>query len=192
MVAPGADVAELGRLAAVTEVVASDDLHSARVQAILDEQVFARSRSAFTEDEEAVVLAAAAALAAVDPLATGYELSAVEPSLTKALTGYSEEVSAAAVGSLAAFGREATAGPLSDLASGDGSVSLRAASCRALAAVLGRSEAAAPEDVVAVLKGLLGGDEQALKEAAAEALSAAGLSADDVLALVRTEGMGLQ
>ncbi|MCK4375694.1 MAG: HEAT repeat domain-containing protein, partial [Candidatus Brocadiae bacterium] len=116
----------------------------------------------------------------------------VELPLIKALTGYSEEVASAAVGSLAAFGSGQSVDPLSRLVAGAGSEQLRVAACRAAAAVLKRTAGGASEEAVAVLTEALAGDVQALKEAAAEALSAAGLSADDVLLLLRTEGLGEQ
>jgi hypothetical protein len=47
----------------------------------------------------------------------------------------------------------------------------------------------ASEDALAVLDDALQNGEQPLREAAAEALSAAGLPADKVLDLIRTEGM---
>ncbi len=189
---PADEAPGLGDYANITAVLSTDDLRSAKIQPILQEQVFAQSRSAFTEQEEALVLKAARALDAVNPLQTQYPLGDVELPLIKALTGYSEEVASAAVGSLAAFGSGQTVDPLSRLVAGEGSEKLRVAACRAAAAVLKRTVGGASEEAVAVLTEALAGDVQALKEAAAEALSAAGLSADDVLLLLRTEGLGEQ
>ncbi|KPK58316.1 MAG: hypothetical protein AMK73_09365 [Planctomycetes bacterium SM23_32] len=192
VVDPTAEAPRMSDYEGIADVIGPDALRTEAVQPIVEEQVFARSRSAFTDAEEALVLKAARALAAVNPLATAYPLAVLEPPLVKALTGYSEEVSAAAVAALAEFGSSATVEPLAELVSGDGSVALRSAACRAVAAVLKRTGAAPAEDVVAVLKDTLAGEDQAMRQAAAEALSAAGLPAGEVLALVRTEGLGEQ
>ena len=130
------------------------------------------------------------ALANVAPTQTEYRLAVLEPSLVKALTGDGDEVSAAALASLASFGSAAAVEPLGRIVAGDAAEELKAAACGAVAAILGRTGEGASEGVVGVLKNTLAGDVQALKEAAAEALAAAGLSAEDILALVRAEGLG--
>jgi HEAT repeat protein len=183
---------ELAQYTEVEAFLSPDDLIATKLQPILDEKVFAESRSLFTEDEEALVLRAAEALAPVNPLDTMYPLALLEPALTRALTGYKEEVSLAAVAALAKFGSEQSIEPLSGLVVGDASLGLKVAACRAMAAVLKRTETGLPEEVLAVLKDAMAGDEQALREAAAEALSGGGLSAEDVLLQLRTEALGEQ
>lgn len=192
VVDPLEESAELSEYAGIAEVLSPDDLRSAKLAPILQEKVLAESRSAFTEQEEALVLQAAQALACVAALHTEYPLQVLEPSLIAALSGYSEEVTAAAIAPLAAFGSEASVEPLSQIVSGDASVEVKVCACGAMAAVLKRTQAGASEEVVAVLKNALAGDVQALREAAAEVLSAAGLSADEVLLLLCTEGLGEQ
>ncbi|GAG49046.1 unnamed protein product, partial [marine sediment metagenome] len=155
----------------IADVLTPDGLRAEALEPILAATVFAESRSAFTDQEEALVLKAARAVLGLDPRHTDYPLAELEPSLIRALTGYSEEVSAAAVAALAAFGSQASVEPLGGLVAGAGSLSLRVSACRALAAVLGRGGEGASERVVAVLIGQLASDDQVLREAAAEALS---------------------
>jgi hypothetical protein len=190
VVDPVADAPKMSDYEGITAVIGPDALREETIRPIVEEKVLAESRSAFTDEEEALVLKAARALEAVNPLATEYPLAMLELSLVKALTGYREEVSAAAVAALAEFGSTAAVGPLAEVAAGDGSVPLRASACRAVAAVLKRTDAAAPEDVVAVLEGLVAGQEQDLREAAAEALSVAGLPDAELVGLLRSEGLG--
>ncbi|MCK4284417.1 MAG: HEAT repeat domain-containing protein [Candidatus Brocadiae bacterium] len=189
VVDPGEPSAEVSKYAGIEEVLLPDDLRAAKLQPILQEKVLSESRSAFTEEEEAVVLRAAQALQAVAPLRTEYELQTLAPSLVRALIGYSEEVTAVAAGCLAGFGSEAAIEPLSQIVAGEASVGVKVIACRALAAVFKRTRAEASETVAAVLKDALAADEQELREAAAEALSVAGLDWGELLLLLRQEGL---
>jgi hypothetical protein len=170
-------------------ILTLDDLRTEKLKPILAETVFAESRSAFTDEEEALVLKAAAAVEAVDPTNTDYPFGQLERALTRCLQGYQDEVTAAAIGALARFGSANAVDPLSVVVADDPKVELKIAAARAMAAVLGRAGEPASEDAVAVLKDALTNGEQALREAAAEALSAAGLPAAEVLELIHTEGM---
>jgi len=170
----------------------SEDLKPARVNSILQQKVLAKSNTPFTDQEQALVLKAARALAAVSPAHTKYLLGKLEPSLIAALSGYEDKVTAAVEARLASFGTAASLEGLGRIVSGGGSVELKVGACRAIAAILKRSGGKAPEKLVAVLKAALGGKDQPLREAAAEALSAAGLGTDEIYGLVRTEGLGLK
>jgi len=189
VVDPKKPAADLSTYDEVARVLSPDDLRPAVIQPILDSEVLAQSRSAFTEQEEAIVLKALDALSAVSPLNTEYPLKALEPAIIKALTGYSEPVTTAALGALAAFGTDAAIVPVSNVIGGSGSAAVRVAACHSAAALLKRSEKPAPQDVVDVLKQALASDEQELRRAAADALSAAGLPAEQLLSLVCTEGL---
>ncbi len=192
VVDPTEEAPEMAAFDQIEQVLRPDALRAEALAPILQEQVFARSRSAFTDEEQALVLKAAEALDEVDPLATAYPLVMVEPALVKALRGYGEEVSAAAAEALAGFGSPGSAAPLAGLVASDASQDLRVAACKALAAVLKRSDAPAGEDVVAVLKAGLDADAQPLRQVAAEALGAAGLGAEAQMTLLRTKALGLE
>ncbi len=189
VVDPAAPSAEVSEYAGIEDVLSPDDLRAAKVQPILQEKVLSESRSVFSEEHEAVVLRAAQALLVVPPLHTAYELQTLEPCLVKALSGYSEDVTAVAAGCLAAFGSEAAIEPLSQVVGGEASVGVKVVACRALAAVFKRTRAEASQAVAAALKDALAADEQELREAAAEALSVAGLDWGELLLLLREEGL---
>ncbi len=192
VVSPAEPSADLTQYAQIVQVLSPDDLRAAKVAPIIQEKVLSQSRSAFTEEEEQSVLRATQALANVSPFNTVYPVQALEPSLIAALAGYSDGVTAAATAALAVFGSDAALVPLSRVAADEEDVGLKVAACDALAGLLKRSEAKAPDEVVAVLKQALAGDVQEVREAAAEALGAAGLNAEQLLLLVRTEGLGEQ
>jgi len=190
IVDPAQDFVDVSKEAGIERVLTVDHIRSAVLRPFIQEKVFQERKTAFTEEEEALVLKAAEALKAVDPLNTQYDLSRLEPSLMVALKGYSEEVSLAVLAALAEFGSAACVDPMAALVAGDGSVELKVAACGAMASVLKRAGAAASEKATGILKGALAGDVQELREAAAEALGAARLSAEEVLSLVVTEGLG--
>ncbi|MHC4480155.1 MAG: HEAT repeat domain-containing protein [Planctomycetota bacterium] len=181
---------ELAEYEGVEEFLATSDLRVAKLRPILESQVFAESRSLFADEEAALVLKGARAVSGVYPPQSEYPLEVLEPSLLGALSGYGEEVSAAAVAALAEVGSQLSVEPLSGLVSGEASLELKVAACRALAAVMKRTGAGAPEAVVAVLSDALGTDQQVLRQAAAEALSAAGMDEPEVLSLLRAEALG--
>jgi CheY-like chemotaxis protein len=190
IVDPGAEAADLTKYD-MDGILKIDDLRTEKLRPILDATVFAESRSAFTDEEEAVVLKAAAAIEGVDPNNTAYPLAQLDRALVRCLKGYEDAVTAAAIGSLARFGGEGAVDPLSEVVADDPNVELKCAAARAMAAILGRTKTAASEDAVDVLKDALVNGDQSLREAAAEALSAAGLPADEVLELIRTDAMGV-
>jgi len=187
---PGADSADLTKVEGLAGILSPDDLRQAKLAPIAD-QVKAESRSAFTEEEATLVLRAAKALAGVDPLNTAYPLLEAQPALVMALAGYGDEVTAAGICALSRFGDAGCLDGLAAVVAGQGALELKVAAARALAAVLSRSEEAAPADIVDVLMGALQSDEQCLREAAAEALGQAGLPADTLLSVLRTQGLGL-
>jgi HEAT repeat protein len=187
---PAKDGPNLQEYTGMAALLSTDDLRTEKIQPIVQGKILAESRSIFTEQEEALVLKAVTAVSRVDPLTTQYALGLLEPSLIKALTGYTEQVSLGAVASLAAFGGEASVRPLADLVAGKGSLDLRLAACRAAGAVLKRTGTPASPEVLSVLKAALTGSEQPLREAAAGALSGAGLSDEDLVSLVRKDALG--
>lgn len=191
VVDPAAAAPDMANQEGVTAVITPDDLREAKLQPVLEKEVLAKSRSAFTEQEQAIVLKAARALVGVDPLTTSYPLEVVEPSLIKALTGYGADVTAAVEAALEAFGSAESVEPLSKVVAASDSVDLKIGACRAMAAVMKRAGATATEDEVAVLRAALAGQDQALRQAAAEALGEAGLSPEDQMALIRKDGLGL-
>jgi len=190
VVDPAAPAPDMSKYQGIEGVLKPDDLRQEKLQPIIQEKVLAKKRSPFTEEEQAVVLRAARALGRVDPLKTRYALEILEPSLISALAGYSENVTAAVVANLSDFGDDACVEPLSKVAAGGGSLNLRVAALRAMAAVMKRSGVPATENVAGILKAALAGKDQPLRHAAAEAISAAGLPASETLRLLRKEGLG--
>jgi len=190
VVDPTREAADLSPYEAIRKVLTPDHLRASVIGPILQEEVLAESRSAFTDEEEALVLKAVQALAGVDPRTTAYDFAVIEPGLVQAVSGYSDEVTAAVVDTLRKFGSAAALPALAGVVAGDKTVDLKIAACRAIAAVLKRTEGPAPEDLVATLKSTLASDDQALRQAGAEALSVAGLSAEERLELVHSEALG--
>ena len=176
--------ADLSRYEGITSALSIDDLRAEKIGPLMEEHVLTQSPTPLTEEKEAIVLKAARALALVDPLMTRYDLSLVESALIDALRGYSEEVQGAALRALARSGSAGVASPASEIVASEASSGeLKIVACRAIAAVLRRSGQPAGEDVVnRLLEALVGGD-QAVREAAAEALGAAGIAPADALAL---------
>ena len=174
---------------AIAEVFSPDDARAEKMAPVAAD-VLAESRSAFTDAEAAVVLKAARALAGVEPANTAYPLAVAEPALVKALTGYGDEVSAGAIAALARFGAGGSVQGLAAVVAGDASVELKVAAARALAAVLGRTDGAASAETIAVLQGALNAEDQTLREAGAEALSAAAVPAGALVGMVCTDVLG--
>ena len=188
---PAGKPADVSAYEGIAAILSPDDIRTAKVAPIAA-GVMAESRSAFTDEEGALVLKAARALCAVDPNNTSYPLAGVESALVKALSGYGDEVTAAAICALSRFGGDGCLKGLSAVVAGEGALELKVAAARAVAAVLSRSEQAAPAGTVETLKAALKTEEQVLREAAAEALSKAGLEDGELLSLLRTEGLGEQ
>jgi len=181
---PRRQAPEVGDYAGITRILNPDELVAARLGSLLEEDLEAQ-RLAVPEDRADVVLLAAQALQKVDPSTTAYPLQMTEAGLIAALRGYGEEVSMAATMDLAAFGSAAAIPTLAKVASAEqSSTRLKAAACRAIAAVAARSGVELSGEVVSMLKGALESEDQHLREAAAEALSVAGLKVNDLLALV--------
>jgi CheY-like chemotaxis protein/HEAT repeat protein len=126
---------------------------------------------------------AAAALARVGDL--GVDIGAARGALHNALKR-PDAVALAACHSLAACGDAESAAALAKLAAdGARSEDVRAAACRAAARSLSRSGASLAPEGVEALKGLMAGEGSAkLKQAAASALGAAGLSGADSASLL--------
>ncbi|MFO8006188.1 MAG: hypothetical protein R6V05_00470, partial [Candidatus Brocadiia bacterium] len=174
IVGPEGPVADVAGSEAVTEILTADDIRPAKLQPIVEQEVLAKSRSAFTEEEEMLVLKAVQAVSAVDPARTEYPMGQLEPALIKALRGYRDEVTLAAVDALAAVGSEQCLLPLARIVRQGSTSEMKADACYTAAAVMKRTGAGAPDQLRSALDDTLAGDEQALREAAAEALGVAG------------------
>jgi len=136
-------------------------------------------------EREALVRQAVEALRGVDPNITQYDLQMLVPALISALSVYGVEVKSEVIALLAAFAPGSALKPLGELA-GSGGIpdDVRAQACQGIAAIVRRTGAPPDKDVIATLQELLAGDVQILKAAAAEALNAAGLPADQTLGMV--------
>jgi HEAT repeat protein len=189
VVDPTQPAADLTPYTEIQKVLSPDHIRAAVIGPILKEKVVATSHSALTEQQQALVLKAIQALAQVDPGTTKYDCGALEPGLIAGASGYSDEVTAAVVGALGRFGSQAALPALTKIVSGDKPAALKAAACSAAASVLKRTSGPAPQDLVAALKATLAAKEPALRLAAAEALSVAGLNAQDRLSLIQTEAL---
>jgi hypothetical protein len=182
---------DLTQYEGIEQRLSVDDVRVGKIGPILAEKVFAESASAFQEEEGVIVLKAASALAHVVPSNTAYNLLVLEPALVTALKGYGDEVSAASIDALQSFGTVLAAVPLGQILTDEEVAQhLKVAACGALAAILEREDGPAPEEVVEALGGLLAGDVQVLREAAAHALAAAGLEPGAMQSLIVAEGLG--
>ncbi len=191
VVGPDGASVDLGEYEGIEKVLSVDDIRAEKIKPIVEQTILAESRTAFTEEEEAVLLKAVRALAEVPPDRTQYLLSMLEPSLVSALRGYSDQVTGAAISTLASFGSPVALKPLSGIVERDAALELKVAACNAMAAVMRRTGATASEDVRQTLETALAADQQELRVAAAEALSAAGLSSPELLGLIQTRGLEL-
>ncbi len=187
---PADPAAEVGDYDEIDRVLTTDDIRREKLEPII-EDVLAVSRTVFTEEEEQIVLKAVKALDRVDPDTTEYPLGRLEPALIQALRGYREQVTAAAIGALASFGTGESLGPLGRVVAEGDTVELQAAACRAMAAIMVRTGAQPPQRAHEALMAALASEHEFLRQAAAEALGAAGLEAETEMSLIRTEGLGL-
>ncbi len=183
--------ADATMLEGIEQELSGDDLRTDTVLPIV-QKALAEAVVPFGEAEQAMVLKAAAAVAELVPSQTRYPLDMVEASLAKVVQGYGDEVSAAAIAALAAVGTGTSVEPLAAVVAGEASTELKVAACRALNAVMRRTGVGASEGVVATLEAALAAEEQSLREAACEALNAAGLAPERLVELVRTAGLGRQ
>ena len=145
--------------------------------------VLVESKSPLTEEEAALVLTAAQGVSKVRVETTKYPVELLEASFISALSIGNEEVSTAVIDCLGDFGTFGSVAPLSGIVAGDGSIALKVAACDGIAAILKRTQKSARDDVVAVLKNALAVSDVGLRSAAAGALSVAGLSDAELLAL---------
>ncbi|MEF8787909.1 MAG: HEAT repeat domain-containing protein, partial [Planctomycetota bacterium] len=153
-------------------------------ESMVTSQLLQRSNTPLTEKKEQTVLRALEALLDVPPQATSYKLQELEPGLVRALRGYSEEVQDGALRALSRFGSPDAVLPVSKKLAQEGpSADLKAQACRTLASIFRRTGQQAPKKAVSRLRTMLEHDSADVRRAAAEALGAAGLSAEEVLDL---------
>ncbi len=190
IVGPEGPVADVAGYEAVTQILTADDVRAAKLEPIV-QQVLARSRSAFTEEEEALVLKAVQAVNVVDPARTQYPLGQLEPALIKALRGYRDEVTVAAMDALAAIGSQQCLLPLARVVRQGSTTEIKATACYAAAAVMKRTGEGAPDQLRSALTETLASDQQALREAAAEAVSVAGIEPGERVLLIGAEALRL-
>jgi len=161
------------------------ELRAEKVSALLQEQVLQKRQTPLAEEKEALVLRAARALEAVNAAATKYPLGLLEPALLDALRGHSEGVQSAALGALGRFGSVRAVDAAAGILAAEGSsAQLKAVACRAIASVLRRTGQTASAEVVKALSEALGSESEAVREAAAEAMGAAGIPASQMLELI--------
>jgi len=188
---PGEMAADVTDHEGVDQVMTTDDIRLEKLEPIIRE-VLSQSRSAFTDDEETVVLKAVAAINAVNPAHTAYPLETLERPLIQAVRGYSDEVTAGVIGALASFGTGESLGPLAHALATESSEDLKVAACEAMAAIMRRTLDVPGEMAEEALMEAVSSEDQAVRRAAAEALGAAGLQAETEIALLRSEGLNLE
>ena len=110
---PREDAAKVAPEDGVESVITPDGLRPDVLLPLLQSKVLMESRTSFTPDEEQTVLSAARTLASVNPVTTKYPLVVAEVALIRALRGYSENVTVAAISALGNFGTDAAIQPLS-------------------------------------------------------------------------------
>jgi HEAT repeat protein len=187
---PGETAADVADYEGVDQVMTADDIRLEKLEPIIQD-VLSESRSAFTDEEETVVLKAVAATNEVDPADTAYPLAVLEPPLVQALRGYSEEVTAGVIDALASFGTGESLKPLGRIVASGSTQELKIAACEAMAAIMRRTLSVPPQTAEEALIDALAGEDQALRRAAAEALGTAGLEAETQMDVLRSEGLNL-
>ncbi len=185
VVNPDVPAVDLTKYEGITGALSTDHLQAAKVAPLLAQA--AQAGQIPTEGERAdLVMMAAEALRLVDPRATRYPAELAEAGLIAGLSGYGERLSQAAVDDLARFGSANALGALAQVAADEAaSAQLRASACQAIAAVAARTGEKPPAKAVEVLTAALSSDVAALREAAAEALSVSGLSAVEMIELMK-------
>ena len=188
---PSGEGADVSGYDAVTKVLTADDVRAETLEPIIAE-VTAESQSPFTEQEKAQVLDATRVLDDVDQNTTAYPAGKLQPALIDALTGYGDEVTAAAVDALSKFGGEPCLLPLSKVVETGSTDPLKVSACHAIASVLERTDVALPIEAADILEAAHAEGSQAVQEAAAEAIGSCRLTGGRALDLIRTEPLGLK
>ncbi|MCD6417106.1 MAG: HEAT repeat domain-containing protein [Planctomycetes bacterium] len=181
VVGPEGAEARIAEYEGYEAILNAHDIRIQKLEPILQEKVLSKSQSPFTEEEETLVLKALAAVNEVDPQATNYDLGKLQSPLIQALYGYSDEVTIGVIRALGTFGAPEVLEPLRAIAASERAKPLRIASCNAMASIMTGAAAPASDKVLQTLDSLLQGDDQDLRIAAAEALSAAGLEAAELM-----------
>jgi len=169
----------------ISAVISPDDLRAAKIEPLLTKAAAVGEIPSEGERAELVLLATQA-LEAVDPATTRYPLEALEPALCAALTGYGEAVALSAVRNLGRLGSAAALPALERALTREGaSAELKAAVCKAIASVVSRTGESLNPSLVTALGAALEGEVQAVREAAAEALSVSGTPPRRLLEMTR-------
>ncbi len=189
IVDPTKPAADLTTYSAIQQVLTPDHIRATVLDPILKEKVLAKSRSAFTDEEEALVLKAVQgpqrrrpAHDQVSLRRPGARPHRGRQRLQRRGDGRRRRRAAAR------SARRPACRPSPASSAGTRAMTSRSAACDAIAAVLKRSGTPASEDLMAALKGTLDSDDQSLRQAGAEALSVAGLSPQDRLSLIQSAG----
>jgi len=128
--------------------------------------------------------AAAQAIAGIDAKVTKYPLATLEPSLISALDVKDDTLTAALLACLKKIGTSASLSDLGELvASEKVEADLKTAACRAIVAIVNRTDAEVSVLVVKNIKTALVAESQDLRRAAAMALGCAGLTPAEIHAL---------
>jgi len=175
--------ADLAKAKGLTGVISPDEVRQERMANLLKEALAAEDAKEAGPAEQ-LVLAAAVALAEVDPAVTKYPLDLLEPALISALKSHGEQVQLAVAAVLELFGSPAALTSLAELVAGEHSPALKAKACYALAAVGERNGKKLPDEVVATLRKALQDDSLIVRQAAGEALSVSGVSGEEILGLL--------
>lgn len=183
IVDPRRDAADLAGYGAITAVMSPDHVRTVELESVV-KPAFAKRPSPFAVARGELVLLAAQTLLGVDPATTKYPLGILEPSLASALDGYGLPVQMATVANLTRFGTEVSVAALTRAVVADQTPELTSAACYALAAIAGRCGKPLPDSTMQALREPLVSEVETVRQAAAEALSAGGLSAEDVRPLV--------
>jgi hypothetical protein len=179
---PAPDLADLDQ---ITAIISPDQIRAEPLKDMLDEAMEKR-RVMASPDRAQTVLMAARALQKVDPSVTRYPLSLAEPALTDVLGTYEDKVTLAALQNLASLGSVQALPSLAQTAGEEkSSPRVKAGACHAIAAVLERNRVKVSEEILEVLGSALKDSDQMVREAAAEALSVAGLHGGEILSAAR-------
>ena len=181
-VVAGGEAVDVASYSGIAGVLTPGQVRADKISSILKQEVLEERKAAGAAKSEELLMRALQALEPVPLKATDYPLTMVEPALLDSLRGYSEELEKVALRVLANIGSYDAVQPIGKIVGEpDSSTELKVQACRTVATILRRSGKAAPRKTVGILKNALEEGAKELKEAAAEALGAAGLEPSERL-----------
>ena len=166
----------------ISGVLSPAQVRADKINSLLQQQVLEQRNAGDAERSEELLMAALKALEPIQPEATDYPLGRLETALLDSLRGYSEDLELVALRVLATIGSYEAVQPIGKIVDDqESSAELKVQACKTIASILRRTGKVAPAKTVGVLQDALGTGSKKVREAAAEALGAAGLKSSEEL-----------